>query len=382
MCSRLKKTLVSGVLALLFLSCQSTGKDILIDIREEARAETLAEVERMIVSRDSPGPARDSLGAIRGRIAGLENAPSADTEYSAALAAWSGRLYILEGKNAEAARRLAISRSLSPGNIQSLILSIRLEEDLQKRLALIDGELRIEGSAGETALLPGASSSPAALLQIERGRVLLELRRYGEAAGAFDTAFAGTLAPVYRETYGESRALAWELRHTLPETGGKTVELLERGGLRWIDLVELTKTETDLLRFLTAGRDIPPAELFNRLLERSFIPYTQDITVNEWPAVKPRMEEVVLRSGTAWFLWRLYAEHRADRGLLSKYSSRYSRMTDPRSPVADLPPLSPFFDAVLGCIETELMSLPDGRNFQAAGTVRGAEFLTMLKKIN
>jgi hypothetical protein len=375
----LKKNLVSGAFVLLFLSCQSLGKDILVDTQNEIQMGNLAELERLIVSLDSPGSARDRLGAIRGRIAELENTPAADTEYSAVLAAWSGRLYILEGKTAEAARQLKVSQSLSPGNVQSLILSVRLEKDPQKRLALIDRELNIEGFSGGT-LLPGGSV-PAALLQIERGRVLLELRRYGEAAGAFDTAFAGGLDPVYRETYGESRSLAWELRDTLPETEDKTLELLERGGMRWIDLIELAKTGTDLFRFLTAGRDVPPEELFNRLVERSFIPYTQDITLNEWPVAKPRMEEAVLRSGTAWFLWRLYAEHRADRGLLSRYSSRYSVMTSPRSPIADLPLLSPFFDAILGCVETEIMSLPDGRNFNPGGAVRGAEVLTMLQKI-
>jgi tetratricopeptide (TPR) repeat protein len=374
MFSILKKLLAPGALALLFLSCQSVGKDILVDTRGELQLENLAELERMIVALDRSGaaPAR-----ARSRIAELENSPAADTAYSAALAAWSGRLYLLEGKYAEAARQLKTSQSLSPGNIQSLILSVRLERDPRKRLALVDRELQIEGASG--GLSPGTS---AALLQIERGRVLLELRRYGEAAGAFDSAFAGGLDPVYRETYGESRSLAWELRNTPPETEGKTMEVLERGGIRWIDLIELAKTETDLLRFLTAGRDVPPAELFNRLLERSFIPYTQDITADEWPAAKPRMEEAVLRSGTAWFLWRLYAEHRADRGLLSGYSARYSRMANPRSPIADLPLLSPFFDAILGCVETELMSLPDGRNFIPGEAVRGAEVLTVLKKIN
>jgi tetratricopeptide (TPR) repeat protein len=385
MFSTLKKMAAPGALALLLLSCQSIGKDIRLDTQEEVKLGNLAELEQAIVTLDGSGSgggsARDRIGAARRRIAELEKAPSADTAYSAALAAWSGRLYILEGKTAEAARQLKNSQSLSPGNIQSLILSFRLEGDPQKRLALIDREIQIEGTAGGTALLPEAASSPAALLQIERGRVLLELRRYGEAAGAFDTAFAGGLAPVYRETYTESRSLAWELRNALPGTEDKTMELLERGGIRWIDLIELAKTETDLLRFLTAGRDVPQVELFNRLLERSFIPYTQDITLDEWPAAKPQMEAAVFRSGAAWFLWRLYAEGRADRGLLSRYSSRYSRMTSPQSPIADLPLLSPFFDSILGVVESELMFLPDGRNFHPAEPVRGAEMLTMLRKV-
>jgi hypothetical protein len=36
---------------------------------------------------------------------------------------------------------------------------------------------------------------------------------------------------------------------------------------------------------------------------------------------------------------------------------------------------------VLGCIEREFMSLPDGRNFNGGGTITGAEFLMLLKKL-
>jgi hypothetical protein len=56
-------------------------------------------------------------------------------------------------------------------------------------------------------------------------------------------------------------------------------------------------------------------------------------------------------------------------------------MQNPRSPIADLPLLSPFFDSIMGCVESEYMALPDGRNFAPAEQIRGAEFLTMLKKL-
>jgi tetratricopeptide (TPR) repeat protein len=374
-----KRFLSAGVLAILLFSCQSLGKDLLVDTG--ARRGELAELEELIVSLDRPSAGSgDRIRAARNRIAELGQKPSADTEYNAALAAWSGRLYIHEGKNSEALRELKNSQSLSPGNTQSLVLAVRLEGDPSRRLDIIDRELRITGNAG--GALADAAISPAAALHIERGRTLMELRRYREAAGAFDTAFAESLPQIYRETYGESRALAWELRDAAPETGDGIIGLMEQEALTWLSVIELTKTETDLLRFLTAGRNLPPADLFSRLLERSFIPYTQDITRSEWPADKPRIEERVLRSGAAWFLWRLYAENRADRGLLSKYSSRYSGMPNPRSPIADLPLFSPFFDTILGCVETELLSLPDGRNFNPSGAVRGAELLTVLKKLD
>jgi hypothetical protein len=371
----------AGVLAVFFLSCQSVGPDLRIDTMDAARRGDLAELEELIVPLDrSSGEGRDALIRARNRIAELEKNPSADTEYAGALAAWSGRLHLLEGRTGDAARKLKESQSLSPGNTQSLILALRLEADPQKRLALIDQELRIAGPAGGSGLSAEASS-PIAALHIERGRTLMELHRYGEAAGAFDTAFVGSLPRVYGETYGESRALAWELRDTQPETRSGIMTIMAQETGHWGDLIELTKAETDLLRFLTAGRDLPASELFKRLVERSFIPAAQDISLNEWPAANPRMEDQVLRSGAAWFLWRLYAENRADRGLLSRYSSRYAGRTNAQSPIADLPLLSPFFDAILGCVETEIMALPDGRNFIPAGPIRPSVFLGMLRKI-
>jgi tetratricopeptide (TPR) repeat protein len=380
MFAQLKFFLLPGYFAALFLSCQSMGSDLRVDAMSAVRRGELAELEKMVVPLDGPAGTAGLRAAARTRIAELEKISSADGEYNAALAAWSGRLYIHEGKSSEALRKLKESQALSPGNTPSLILAIRLETEPQKRLALIDQELRITGPSAGTGLAPEGAAAPAAVLQIERGRTLMELGRYREAAAAFDTALAGTLPLVYRETYSESRTLAWELRDALPGAQGKTVEIMGRQGLMWTDLIELTKTETDLLRFLTAGRDLPGGELFNRLLERSFIPYTQDISLYEWPQVKPRMEDQVFRAGAAWFLWRLYAENRGDRGILSRYSSHYSRMINPQSPIADLPLLSPFFDAILGCVETEMMSLPDGKNFNPADPVRGSEFLGILKR--
>jgi len=93
------------------------------------------------------------------------------------------------------------------------------------------------------------------------------------------------------------------------------------------------------------------------------------------------MKEEVLRSGAAWYLWHLYAENRANRGLLSRYSSRYTSRPGAVSPIGDLPLLSPFFDSVLGCVESEFMALPDGRNFDPQGKVSAPALLAMLKRI-
>ena len=52
-----------------------------------------------------------------------------------------------------------------------------------------------------------------------------------------------------------------------------------------------------------------------------------------------------------------------------------------RSPVGDVKLASPDFDAVLGCVENEIMHLEDGIDFGAEKEVSGAEFDESVRKI-
>ncbi|MDR1566011.1 MAG: hypothetical protein LBS48_01850 [Treponema sp.] len=362
--------------ALLVLSCQSVQKDLLVSGMDESGRINIAELEETIVRLES-APAENTLAGARRRIGEMEKQAVPDAEFQALLAAWSGRLSILEGRSADAQRELKRSQTLSPGNWPSVVLQARLEKDRQKRLGIIHEALAKE----ELGLAKNAGDHEGpGELGIEEGRILLELNRYAEAVAAFDLAFILLeKKPFYRETSRAGRDRAWELRNL--EAGSKTVEIVQREGITWNDLIEITKSETDFLRFITAGRDWPVDEIFNRLLERSFVPATQDITLIEWPATVPGSDETVLRSGAAWFLWHIHAENRANRGLLSRYSSRYANSLNARSPIGDLPLLSPFFDSILGCVESEFMSLSDGKNFFPDEKVRGSAYFGMLKKM-
>jgi tetratricopeptide (TPR) repeat protein len=366
-----------------FSSCISMQKkDLHISSPRDQMESDIGEIEAAIVPLEAAGGTearrqQAELTSVRRMIGNLEKG-AVDAEYSGRLTAWSGRLAILEGRYSEAQRLYRQSIAVSPGNIPSIILGIRLEGDPVKRLELAEKEL---GIIGQNPSVAGYGE-----LQIEKGSSLLELRRFAESSGAFDAAFASGLDPVYRDSYQASRDRAWEFRNFdsagSTGAGSGTLAILERGSISWKDCIIIAKNETQLLRFTTGGRDTSEAELFNRLLDRAFIPYTQDITVSEWPNTKPRIDDPVFRSGAAWFIWHLYAEARADRGLLTRYSARYATGPNPRSPIADVPPLSPFFDSILGCVETELLSLPDGRNFRNTETIRGAELLSILKKID
>jgi len=373
------QTVIIILTAVSLLTC-ATVKDISVNSHRSQAEIKLSELESAIVPLEALGAneARSRLTEIttaRQLIVHMEREASADADFSGKLTAWSGRLAILEGRYSEALRLHRQSNAVSPGNLPAVILSIRLEGDPAKRMEIIERELALLNPRST----PGISGIGE--LNIERGRALIELNRFSEAVGAFDIAFSSGLNKVYNENYLIERNRAWELRNTSGLTAG-SLGLLGRETITWSDCITLTNNETQLLRFITGGRSISDTDLFNRLTDRAFIPFTQDITITQWPNARPRANETVTRAGAAWYIWHLYAESRADRGMLSRYSARYATGANPRSPIADIPHTSPFFDSILGCVETELMSLLDGRNFRPSQPIRGTELLAILRKIS
>jgi len=374
----MKKIIFFLFLTAAFLSsCASLKKDISLNSQSSQSDKNIEAIEEAVVPLEAVGgvQARSRQGEItaaRQLITNKEKEASTDVDYTGKLMAWSGRLAIIEGKYSDAQRLYRQSTAASAGNVPAIILGIRLEGDPAKRLELIEKELAISGRQ--------SSAAGFGELQIERGVSLTETSRFAEAAGAFDAAFASGINKVYKDNYVNIRNRAWELRNTSGVAAGTINMMQDR--ITWNDCISIARNETQLLRFISGGRNLSEADFFSRLLDRAFIPYTQDIAISEWPKTKPDRGEFVTRAGAAWFIWHLYAEVRADRALLSRYSSRYATGANPRSPIADIPPLSPFFDSILGSVETELLSLPDGKNFRPAQPIRGSEMLSVLKKID
>ena len=68
--------------------------------------------------------------------------------------------------------------------------------------------------------------------------------------------------------------------------------------------------------------------------------------------------------------------------MATRFSSRFSKMQEPKSPVFDLVVDDKDFDAVLGVVENEIMHLVDGRNFESDKVVTVLDFMTYLKNFN
>ncbi|MCL2380848.1 MAG: hypothetical protein FWC64_04565 [Treponema sp.] len=355
-----------AVACLALSGCQSLRGDRIISVAGETVHAGLLELEEAVVRLDGAGASREDIAHVRQQATALQGAVP-DPVFEAILAAWSGRLFLMEGRVSDARREHERSQSLLPYNIPAQVLSFRLEPNLPRRLSLIDQSIAIEGSRGE--------------LLVERGRALFDQNQFFESVAAFDSAFVLLSArPFYEQSYRVFRDRAWELRN-LSQAAVRTVDLAGQGEINWRDLIEITQNETDLLRFITAGRDWPAETLFTQLVDRAFIPPTQDTSLAEWPNSRPSSAEVVLRSGAAWFLWHLYAENRANRGLLTQYSSRLANIPNARSPIPDLDISSPFIDSILGCVESQFMTLPDGRNFMPYERVRGSDYLLMVRRL-
>ena len=81
------------------------------------------------------------------------------------------------------------------------------------------------------------------------------------------------------------------------------------------------------------------------------------------------------RYHSARFLWNLYGATK------NQFDSRKYSDKLKKSPVRDLDLDSPDFDAVLGCVEEELMSLEDGRSFGGEKPVSAVEFDRYMEKL-
>lgn len=354
----------------LAVSCASLQKDLLATSAGEEAVADIDSLEREIVPLDI-SPDSESIAHARARIHSLEQKGIKDAAFEARLAAWSGRLSLIEGKRGEAERLAARSRELLPGDVPGMILSARLERDGAKRLGAIERSLTVEPSSG--ALL------------VEKAQTLFDLRRYREAVAAFDAAFP-LLPGFYEVTWGATRDRAWTLRDLDPTVSDRQRDLVAKVSISWHDAVEIAQGSGGLPKGIDAKESRGNDKLFTLLVAKSYIPrmsYYGESAALVGSNAEPRPlapADTLDRAGAAWFLWHLFADRRGDPSLLTRYSERYRSRAGLSSPVPDVALDAPFFDSALGVVEREIMALPDGVNFRPALPVSGAEFLGMIER--
>lgn len=260
----------------------------------------------------------------------------------------------LQAGDRSAARSLAEAAAKLSDTVEGTWLVLaELETDASRRLAMLsEGLTRAEKKSR---------------LLCERGRELLKAGRYAEAAQDLDEGLRA-LDPAYRALYGADRERALSLAQAAREAGSAAAigpsEPLE-GPLTLRAMVERAFRETRLLSSLSAN----PSPAYTAAL-----PSLRSAGLLLDPAAGP--DALVTRKTVAFFLWGLVARTERDPNLLTRYRQRYSF-----SPVPDVAVEEPWFDAVLGVVEREIMDLPDGVNFRPDGEVSGLEYLSILQRL-
>jgi len=340
----------------LLTSCASLQTDRMVSSADHQTVQDLAELESLIVPLDVSADQR-KVPEIRQRITALESQDIRDYVFEARLSAWSGRLYVIEGNKAAAERQLRRATTMLPGDVYAGVLSARLVSDPNLRLESIESSLLLSDEQGP--------------LLIEKALTLVALRRYQESVASFDQAFP-LLPELYRQVYQEERNRAWEMRLVTADTGTLQFAVLSKTAVTWRDVLLLTQTDTLLFQFITAGKTWTAGQLFDRLSREGFFLTGGTRTV----------ESQVSRGELSYFFWILLARNRSDPSMVNRYSQKMLRLGRPVSPIPDVSIDMPVFDAVMGCIEWEIMSLPDGRNFFPHSTVQGTDFSRMLKQVS
>ncbi len=306
--------LIISVLAFCAISCATLQQDVYTYTEDNNYIYSSIEVyEYQFIKLDSeyclePEAPMQAINNLLKEITTYINSTKVTEPFLIArLRAFEGLLYKMIGKNREAQNSLQEAYSLQKGDSYVQLLSSRLTKSKEEALLQIEKILTFD--------------SKNAVLQLEKGKLFYQLKRYDQAVAAFDNAFIlfdEEGLSDYREVYTPLKNSAWELN--------KTSEL---GDTKLLDGIEL------------------PDPLTRRFCAR--------------------------------FIWNAWVRKNGNQKMFTRYSDKYKKSGRTKSPVADVPVEDEDFDAILGVVEKEFMELPDGRNFYPDEEVTKLEFLTWLK---
>ncbi len=344
--------------ALTAFSCTSLQQDVNIEQVSYSDEVLSFEARMAYLDADSFLPNIDdetrNLNAqkIEKFIAEIELALSDKSIQKAARArlfALEGKALFINGKKGKASSMYEKSISEYKGDTEAVILAYRL--------GILENE-NIEEKANEVA--------EKDLLVLESALAFYSQKKYADSVAKFDEAFL-SLDDFYKDSYRKIRDLAWSLRNV--DSSSETADLLSLPEITVSQMLSIAKSKSDFLYNLAGGKKMSDREFYYRAFSSGLL----NSASAESSAVDS--ETIVSKILSARFLWNLY-NAKKNNDNLRKYSEKMKK-----SPVQDLPLDSPDFDAVLGCVENEFMSLEDGRNFKGEKNVTGVDFDSYIEKM-
>lgn len=362
---------LQAALLLLLPCCASMQRDVSISADSardgEIASSAALELARLDAAVISGGKADSSrltslIGSLEDRLSSPERL---DKSLEARLTALEGRAWLLKGNRGNADKCYARAAAKDADDSEVIILGHRL------------GKI-----ADLTPYISGRDDN--APLMLEQALDSYKSRGYSDAAGQFDTAFL-YLDDDYKKLFGGLRDEAWQLRGT-GTADASIADLLSKKEITVQEMMLIAQGTGDVLNVYTASQNQDGKLLFQTLIKEGLMNSVSNEQSPTAASMVNRSDSGVT-AGTratrllaARFLWNLYwREGGADP---QKYSSRYRSRASAKSPVKDVPLSSGDFDAVLGCVEKEWLSLEDGTSFNGNAGISGAAFSEGVKKLD
>ncbi|MCQ2577970.1 MAG: hypothetical protein MJ176_05520 [Treponema sp.] len=360
------------IAAICLTSCASLQKDMIVSSDLFAQTEDIIELEEKLsaldasVLQDKNAYLRKDFSsdcsALLSSINEQLQINGVQKETAARLYALAGRVYLLQNKKSKAQDYYKLSHNASKGDSQGIILG--------SRLGIVD-------NLNDENLISGASEN--SLIILERGLSQYKNANFTECVALLDTAFID-LPEFYREHYGPVRENAWRLK-TIDDSSqdNKIISLLQKSQITVGQMLLITQDSSDYLFRQNAGKKLSENDLYSRVVKDGLLlPLSSEEPVSVKLDV-PQKNQLVTRVLSARFLWNLYVLEKS----LGDKSNLYSKMMrlGGESPIQDVPLDSKDFDAILGCVENEIISLSDGINFSPEEIPTAAQFLEFLRRL-
>ena len=352
--------IVFAALSFALVSCMTFQKDVLVSSDETvdggfslSMQARLASLDAAFFSGDNAANYASERAHIISEIQKRLAFPELEKRAASRLYALVGRAYFIGGNSNEAKKCYEQAARRYADDSEAIVLGHRLGIiNLKEALSLRSGD---------------------GVLVLESALDAYRAGRYDEASGLFDTAFL-LLAPFYKSAYSPLREKAWRLKDAVSDDKA-LAKFLPLESISLLQMIEITQASTQLLDIYTGGKKYGGERLFAVVRGAGLLKSVSGISDDG----QLRSTAEASRILCARFLWNLRTAAGKNPNP-ARYSERYrSRMLS--SPIPDVPLASPDFDAVLGSVENELMTLRDGVNFYPEGKVSGAEFNASVTKI-
>lgn len=361
--------ILSAAAVISLSSCSSLQKDVVITTIPSAEKAEVSNYEYRLVYLDaqysfnikdyySPSEQKEKDNACNALLRDIKNSLNKSNLVNATrarLKALEGRIYLIQGDKTKATASFKESSTLYSGDIQQIILGHRL---------------KIYDQLAET----GFSNFDKPVILVEEALDFYNDKKYPESVAKFDEAFISAES-FYYDAYKALRDEAWEFRSVSEEDSLSAYLTIRQLNLE--QMILITKEYPAIIGFYIDSAKINDSVVFRKLTQKGvFTAATKDK-----PPAKLYPNTVLTRKLQARCLWNIYCDLKSKHKIKTRYSELYTS-SKRTSPIGDVKIDDEDFDAIIGCIEFNLMNLTDGVNFNPDDSVSGIDFNESLKKLN